>query len=75
MGEKIDLEELRTAVELKSDPFDFYLFLVLNNNGQITSDNPFADNIEFLKKVLYHFEAEENFDKCAEIRRSIRDLV
>ena len=72
---KIDIEELRREVETKHDPFDFYLFLTISNDGHIDNDNPYIDDLDFLKTLLNHYEAEENYELCAEIRRKIKDLV
>lgn len=73
MSQKIDINKLKEVIEQKHDPFDFYLFLVINNNCCITNDNPFANDIAFLETLLQHYEAEEKFHLCVELRKRLKN--
>lgn len=75
MPKLLDIEQLKHAVETTAEPFDFYLYLTVSNNGHIDQTNPFYNDIDFLKTLLHHYEATENFDLCIEFRRRIKDLV
>lgn len=71
---KIDKNKLYEAMQEEPDPFHFYLYLVINNNGIIDSSNPFKNDKAFLERLLSHYEAEQNFEVCFALKRRLTTL-
>lgn len=75
MPKLLNIERLKQSAESSAEPYDFYLYLTVSNGGMLDHSNPYCNDIEFLKTLLHHYEAIEDFDRCVEFRKRIKELV
>lgn len=69
---KIDVSKLSKSIEVDADPFNFYLYLTISNNGKIDENNPYRKDRKFLDTLLHHYEAEENFELCVSYIKQLK---
>ncbi len=67
------LQDLKKSLGKTPDPFQFNLYLSLENKALILKGNPYVNDQKFLTKLLAYFEAEQNFEACIEIHKRIKN--
>ncbi len=69
---RIDVSKLSQLIEVDPDPFNFYLYLTISNNGELDENNPYKDDKDFLSTLISHYEAEENYELCVSYIRRLK---
>ena len=71
---RLDIKQLSDSISKNPDPFQFNLYLTIMNNGRLSDENPFKTDRMFLKTLIEHYEAEENYERCVELIKKVKQL-
>lgn len=72
---RIDVRKLSQSIEADPDPFNFYLYLTISNNGKLDENNPYREDKSFLNTLISHYEAEENYELCVDYIRRLKKVA
>lgn len=72
--EVLNVSLLKKSLDRNPNPFDFNLYLSIQNKKLVVDGNPFASSGEFLEKLLSYFESIECYDGCADVLNRLKDI-